>query len=181
MERITYLISLVVYLVFIGIACGGSGGGSEVPQYAGAWQGTVRLVSNSCPREIPDEFEFISFRHNVNQGVSKDALGNLLLDVVLDDGIDTFVGIGQVDSDGNGNSFSTTGTPHLLPGFLEGFECREIIDFQYDVIEFEDDGFSSAFAGFVSRHSSISCTQRERILNCDVTYTGSADRIAGNT
>lgn len=173
--RILGLILVLGSLVGYGlVGCGGDGGGSRrVPNYAGAWSGGVSLISNSCPRQIPDEFLYISFLHNVDQGTSEDAQGNLLLDIVLNDGIDTFVGIGEVDENGMGNKFSATGSPHELPGFLNSYRCIEILDFEYDSIDFEFDT-----AGFVTRHSSITCTRNTEVKTCDVTYTGSAYRTA---
>jgi hypothetical protein len=175
--------SLLLIAIFYS-GCGGGGGGETplVPNYAGAWSGRVDLVNNTCPRLIPDEFLSISFLHNVNQGVTRDALGNILLDVVLDDGRDTFVGIGQVDARGKGSSFSVSGSTNVLPGFIDNFICREIIDYQYDAIEFppdtDDASFSFTIAGFVNRHSSITCTRGNEIVTCDVTYTGQANRVA---
>ena len=158
-------------------ACGGGGGSDTViPNYLGAWRGWVDLVSNTCPRAIPEEFQHISFLHNVNQGLSEDALGNLLLDIVLEDGVESYTGIGEIGTDGDGDSFSVTGSVHLLPGFLDSFDCREVIDFEYEAIDLTEEEFRSGSAGFVTRHSSITCIREEEIQTCDVTYTGSADR-----
>ncbi|MBX7136706.1 MAG: hypothetical protein K1X83_01895 [Oligoflexia bacterium] len=153
--------------------CGGGGGEPAAPHYAGSWSGGVSLVSNSCPRAIPEEFRYISFLHNVEQGISEDALGNVLVDIVLNDGSDTFVGIGERDANGAGSKFSASGSPHELPGFLSHYTCIEILDFNYDAID-----FVSLTAGFVTRHSTITCTRGSEIKTCDVTYTGSAYKTA---
>ena len=160
--------------------CGGGGGGSSLkaPNYAGSWSGGVSLVSNTCPRAIPEEFKYIQFLHNVDQGVSENANGNTIVEVVLFDGSDTFTGLGQVDANGLGDSFSTTGSPHELPGFLNSYTCIEILDYEYDSIEFFEDPNNYDTAGFVTRHSSIKCTRGSEVKTCDVTYTGSGYRTA---
>ena len=161
-------------IMTLGLAgCGGGGGDPVAPHYSGSWNGWVSLVSNTCERAIPEEFKSISFLHNVEQGVSEDALGNVLVDIVLNDGTDTFVGIGERDANGSGSKFSATGSPHELPGFLSHYTCIETLDFDYDSID-----FTSQTAGFVTRHSSITCTRGSDIKTCDVTYTGSAYRTA---
>ena len=153
------------------LGCGG-GVDSSAPNYAGSWNTSVTLVSNSCARQIPTEFQYLSALHNVNQSSSEDSLGNQILDIVLEDGIDTYVGVGQIGSEGQGDSFSATGSPHELPGFLNSFVCIEVINFDYDSISEDENGYRNA--GFVTRHSSISCRRGAEIKTCDVTYTGSA-------
>ncbi len=171
------LFSLSVTLPLVLSACSGGGGGDgDVPVYAGAWSGGVSLVGNTCPRTIPDEFTFLSTLHNVDQSVDEGANGTRSMEVVLDDGVDTYVGLGELDSKGNGHSFSVTGSAHVLPGFIEGYSCTEIIDFDYSAIDFTTDT-----AGFVQRHSSIECTSGKKKISCDVTYTGSSYRTANPT
>ncbi len=174
MKRVINL--LATGLIVATTGCGGGGGGSGVPNYSGAWNGWVSLVSNTCARTIPDEFKSINILHDVQQAKSVDADGNVTLDVVLYDAIDTYVGLGEVRADGTGNSFSVTGAPHELPGFLSGYTCIEILDFSYQSID-----FSSGNAGFVERHSSIECTKGNSKQTCDVSYTGSAYRTADPT
>ncbi len=165
------LLSIILPLCLIG--CGGGGGDDfATPNYAGAWNTYVSLVNNSCPRAIPEEFLAISVLHNVHQNLSEDSLGNHILDIVLDDGVDTYVGVGEIGTNGIGNRFSVTGSPHELPGFLNSFTCIEILNFDYDSItkgELED-----RYANFVTRHSSITCRRGDEIQTCDVTYTGSS-------
>ena len=174
-----FVMKIVKCLLFIGAigllsSCGGGGGGDpKAPRYAGAWSGWVGLISNSCPRAIPEEFQSISLLHNVDQGVSKGDQGNTLVDIVLDDGIDTYVGVGEVDAQGEGNAFSATGSAHELPGFLNSYVCIETIDFTYESID-----FANNTAGFVTRHSSIVCTRGNNVRTCDVTYTGNSYRTA---
>lgn len=170
-------VSLSLTLPLVLSACSGGGGGDgDVPVYAGAWSGGVSLVANSCPRAIPEEFTFLSTLHNVDQSVSEGANGSRSMEVVLDDGVDTYVGLGELDSNGNGHSFSVTASAHLLPGFLDGYSCTEVIDFDYSAIDFTTDT-----AGFIQRHSSIKCTSGKKTITCDVTYTGSAYRTANPT
>ncbi len=164
----------LVIISLLLISCGGGGSaGHKVPNYSGAWSGGVSLVSNSCPRAIPEEFKYISTLHNVEQDSSEDSLGNLILDIVLNDGSDTYVGVGEVDENGEGHAFSATGEAHELPGFLSGYVCIETIDFSYESVDFVNNT-----AGFVTRHSTITCTRGTSVKNCDVTYTGSAYRTA---
>lgn len=177
MKNLTKLMILAATLSCL-TACGGGGGSDQVgPDYSGAWTGYVDLVSNTCPRQIPDEFQYIYLLHNVDQGTSEDALGNQILDLVLSDGTDTYVGVGELEAPlGNGDTFSVTGSSHELPGFLNNYRCIEVIDFNYDAIKFEDKaavGYQ-AFAGFVTRHSSITCTKGSEVKTCDVTYVGTA-------
>lgn len=154
-------------------SCGGGGDAANVPRYAGSWSGSVSLAFNDCPRQIPDEFLNLYLLHNVDQAEVSGSNDESALEIVVDDGGDTYVGLGQVKADGTGNRFSVTGTPHELPGFLSGFRCVEIIDFSYQSID-----FSSSTAGYVERHSSITCTRGEETQRCDVNYTGSSYRTA---
>ncbi len=165
------LFVILPYSSLLLLGCGG-GGGSSTPNYAGSWNTSVTLVSNSCARQIPAEFQYLSALHNVNQSSSEDSLGNQILDIVLEDGIDTYVGVGQIGSEAQGDSFSATGSPHELPGFLNSYLCIEVINFDYDSITEDENGNMNA--GFVTRHSSISCRRGTEIKTCDVTYTGSA-------
>ncbi len=162
-------------LIMFTIACGGSGGGgsADVPHYSGAWSGGVSLISNSCSRVIPDQFQYLYFLHNVNQAENEDAQGNKSIEIVLDDGIDTYTGLGELDENSQGHRFSVTGNPHPLADFISGYQCIEILDFDYSALDFSTDT-----AGFVARHSSITCTKGNEVKTCDVTYTGSAYRTA---
>ncbi len=176
-HRLALQVLLLASLLVTG--CGSSGGSTaRFPSYAGVWRGVVELVNNTCARSIPQEAMTIELFHNVAQGMSEDVLGNVFLDVVLTDGVDTYVGIGELDEADRGDSFSTTGSPQLLPGFLEGFVCREVIDFSYEVIDFGAGDNAAATAGFVTRNSSVTCTRDTEIQTCDVTYIGSADRVS---
>lgn len=164
------ILNLTFILVLIS-GCGGGGGSSKLPNYAGAWSGGVSLIDNSCARAIPSEFQYISTLHNVEQGVFYSEAGDPLIDIVLNDGRDTYTGIGEVDQNGDGHHFTVTGSPHELPGFLSGYTCIEIIDFDYNSIDLANDS-----TGYLARHSSITCTRGNSIKTCDVTYTGSAYR-----
>lgn len=167
-------VTTYILLTFIVSGCGGSGGSDlDLPDYSGSWNILVNLVSNTCPRQIPDEFKSISALHNVNQSVSGDSLGNEILDVVLDDGSDTYAGVGQTGVTSPADSFSATGSPHELPGFLASYTCIEVINYDYDSINLTPDEYGNVYAGYVTRHSSITCTRGTSIKTCDVTYTGS--------
>lgn len=172
------LSSMFIISVLISLTACGGGGGDKLPKYAGAWSGYVSLVSNTCPRQIPEEFLSISFLHNVDQGVSEDSFGNKTLDIVLNDGTDTYVGVGEFKNPTSvDDSFSAEGTPHELPGFLSGYRCIEVIDFSYESIEYADGNINYYdYAGYVQRHSTITCTKGTEVRTCDVTYTGSASK-----
>ena len=166
---------ILIILVFLA-SCGGSGGNSyESPDYSGSWDTSLKLVSNTCPREIPDTFKTLNYLQNLNQNLTSDSLGNQILDVVMVDGIDTYVGVGQLNRHNEGYSFSVTGTPHELPNFLSDYNCIEIIDFNFDAISFlTQNGALKHNSEFVERHSSITCTKDKEIKTCDVTYTGTS-------
>lgn len=165
--------TLLILMTITVQACGGGGGGSDLPDYSGSWNINVNLVSNTCPRPIPDQFLSISALHNVNQNISGDSLGNEIIDIVLDDGSDTYVGVGQTGANAPADAFSATGTPHELPGFINGLTCIETINFDYDSINLSPDEYGNVYAGYVTRHSSITCSKGTTIKNCDVVYTGS--------
>lgn len=166
-------LKLVFVLVVFSSCSGGGNEGFKVPDYTGVWSGNVSLKTNSCDRVIPSEFENISIFHNVNQEpVEVD--GVLSLEVVLDDGIETFLGHGQVDGNGSGDSFNVVGEAHELPGFISGFRCLETLDFTYDSIKVDTNiGGSTAF---VLRHSTITCSKGKEVRTCDVNYVGTAWR-----
>lgn len=180
-KEIKKIANLLVICGFF--SCGGSGGEGigNVPNYSGSWSGGVSLVDNTCPRIIPEQFVNLYTLHNVNQEVNIDSNGNKSIEIVLDDGKDTYAGLGEIDANGNGNRFTVTGTKHVLPGFLNAYNCTEVIDFDYSAID-----FSNSTAGFVARHSTIECIKKNSTkITCDVTYTGSsyrtADPASGNT
>jgi len=164
-----------IFLIpLLSASCGGGGGGSDVPDYSGAWNTYVNLASNTCPRVIPDQFLSINALHNVKQALNEDSQGNQILDIVIEDGADTFVGVGSLNRNGEGYSFTATGSPHELPGFLNNFKCIETIDFSYDSISLVPDEYRGVTAGYVERHSTIICTKGTDIRTCDVTYTGTS-------
>ena len=173
LKNVRFISVLAAFLSLALAGCGGGGGGDDipVPNYAGGWNTYVSLVDNTCPREIPTEFRSLYLLHNVNQGVSRDSQGNFILDVVLDDGKDTYDGVGEIGTNADGDRFSVTGSPHELPGFLSGYTCIEIINFDYDSISRQP---GSVFANYVTRHSSITCTKGTEVKTCDVNYTGNA-------
>jgi len=157
------------------IACGGSGSSeADVPNYSGAWSGNVSLVSNTCPRQIPDEFISINILHNVTQSTSEDALGNKFVDIVIEDGKDSYIGVGESDISKPTLSFRATGNPNELPGFLKGFTCIEILSFQYSSVNTTPDNSGFVQAGYLERQSTITCSNSKEVRNCDVTYTGTA-------
>lgn len=173
---------LSLALAFLALSlnsCGSSGSEKEIriPDYAGAWSASVELVSNTCPRQIPEQFLEINARHKVEQYLNRDtdSQGNeqLSLTVTLDDGSDTYQGLGEINAAGQGDSFSVTGSEHELSNFLKNYRCSEILDYEYSAIDFSRD-----IAGFVKRHSSINCKNSNSSLTCDVTYTGSAYRLS---
>jgi hypothetical protein len=123
---------------------------------------------------IPDQFLSINVLHNVKQALNEDSQGNQILDIVIEDGADTFVGVGSLNRNGEGYSFTATGSPHELPGFLNNFKCIETIDFSYDSISLVPDEYRGVTAGYVERHSTIICTKGTDIRTCDVTYTGTS-------
>lgn len=153
-------------------ACGG--GGDEVPNYAGAWNINVSVVSNTCPRQIPEEFVTILNLHNVNQSLVEDQDGEDSLEIVLEDGTDTYYGLGNLNRNGGGYSFSVTGTPHELSDFIRGFTCIESIDYSFDSMNLTPDDLNTVYANYVVRHSTIICNKGSDVRTCDVTYTGSA-------
>jgi len=169
-----YLNTLAI-LMFSLTSCGGGGSSeSEVPNYSGSWQGYVSLVSNTCPRQIPDEFRSLDILHNVNQSTSEDALGNKFVDIVIEDGKDTYIGIGDSDINTPAKSFRATGNPNELPGFLKNFTCIEILSFQYSSVNTTPDEAGFVRAGYLERQSTITCSNSKEVKTCDVTYTGNA-------
>lgn len=166
----------IFLLPLVSASCGGGGGGggSDLPDYSGAWTTYVNLASNTCPRVIPDQFLSINALHNVNQALNEDSQGNQILDIVIEDGADTFVGVGSLNRNGEGHSFTATGSPHELPGFLKNFKCIETIDYNYDAVLLEPNEYGDYTAGFVERHSTIICTKGTDVRTCDVSYTGTS-------
>jgi hypothetical protein len=162
------IVRLLVLLASLSLAgCGGGGGnGGDSATLLGFWTGTVDLIENGCPREIPQEFRSISFTHNITQEV----VSTDLVNVFLQDGDLRCAALNvRRDSD----YFAAVCPERLLPGFLPDLECKEelVWEYTYD----PDDGVERIKP--LGRTAFVRCSSNGAPqLACPVEYSGEGFR-----
>lgn len=145
---------------------GGSGNDTALTDTLGKWTGSVNLSENSCPRDLPEEFNTIFFTHKVSMVLTS----NDKADLTLTDSDRACYALG---ADTNQNEFFAVCPEATLPDFIDGHECREELTWHYTV--FDPVGTNSVNP--VTRTSRIGCYIGSEIqFVCLVEYRGTAGR-----
>ena len=157
--------SQIMFAVTINLfftSCGGGGNDNTLAKLVRIWNGSVTLTSNGCPRDIPAEFQTLTFNHQVSENLDSPGQATITL-------TDENIPCKDIGADQNSDHFAAVCPDGALPGFLPDLDCQEQRVWEYKLVSPDSDFVD------VVRTAYVHCSKDGVLqLACPVVYEGGA-------